>query len=172
MSKAKTHKLKLPGLILQRGFWLYVWRVTTPKNGIWHYVGRTGDASSPYAASVYRRMGQHLGKAKNTNALRKNLVKMEINPEDCSFEMIAHGPIYDEVHNGFDYTNKDEKNEHFKNHKPYRDCVAAMEKQLCEDLKKAGYKVLNIVNSNARLNEEKWKPVRAAFAKEFTKLKG
>ena len=26
-----THLLTLPGAMLQRGFWLYVWRVETPK---------------------------------------------------------------------------------------------------------------------------------------------
>ena len=37
---ASLHRLTLPGPMLQRGFWLYVWRVQTPK-GERLYVGRT-----------------------------------------------------------------------------------------------------------------------------------
>jgi hypothetical protein len=39
-SLASMHCLTLPGPMLQRGFWLYVWRVQTPK-GERLYVGRT-----------------------------------------------------------------------------------------------------------------------------------
>lgn len=166
MSAPATHKLTLPGPMLQRGFWLYVWRVQAPK-GEMHYVGRTGDNSSPYASPAYVRMGQHLGKARNTNALRKYLEKAHIDPERCSYEMIAHGPIYDEVHDGFDHGDKELRATLFEKHKPLRDIVAAMEKQLCDDLRAAGYFVFNNVNSNAPLDMEAWAPVRRAFAKEF-----
>jgi len=166
-----TYKLNLHGSMLKRGFWLYVWRVTTPESVKKHYVGRTGDNSSPYASTVYGRMGQHLGKAKNTNALRKYLEKANIDPEKCEYEMIAHGPIYDEVHNGFDHDDKDKRKALFEKHKPFRDDVAAMEKQLCDDLKTSGYDVFNDVNSKAKLNLKIWKPVREAFAEEFPKLK-
>lgn len=169
MAEPSTQILSLPGAMLSRGFWLYVWRVQTPK-GEKHYVGRTGDNSSPYASPAYIRMGQHLGPAKNTNALRKYLENAQINPECCSYEMIAHGPIYDEVHNGFDYGDRETRAALFEKHKPLRDDVAAMEKQLCEDLRAAGYFVFNDVNSNASLNPEIWVPVRMAFAKKFPLL--
>lgn len=169
MSAPSTEILSLPGPMLRRGFWLYVWRVQTPK-GEKLYVGRTGDNSSPYASPAYVRMGQHLGDAKNTNALRKYLEDKEIDPQSCSYEMIAHGPIYDEVHNGFDYKDRKTRAILFEKHKPFRDDVAAMEKQLCDELREAGYTVLNPVNSNAPLNPKTWMPVRRAFAKEFPLL--
>jgi len=169
MAAPSTQILSLPGPMLSRGFWLYVWRVQTPK-GEKHYVGRTGDNSSPYASPAYIRMGQHLGRAKNTNALRQYLENAQIDPEDCSYEMIAHGPIYDEVHNGFDYSDSNTKAALFEKHKPLRDDVAAMEKQLCDDLRAAGYFVFNDVNSKAQLNPKSWLPVRMAFTEEFPLL--
>ena len=60
-----THCLTLPGPMLRRGFWLYVWQVEDSEGGEWLYVGRTGDNSSPHASAPYTRMGQHLGKIKN-----------------------------------------------------------------------------------------------------------
>ena len=54
-SLASLHRLTLPGPMLQRGFWLYVWRVQTPK-GERLYVGRTGDSSSPHATAPYTRV--------------------------------------------------------------------------------------------------------------------
>ena len=94
---AATYALTLPGSMLQRGFWLYVWRVETPK-GEMLYVGRTGDNSSPFATAPYQRMGQHLGHVKTQNALRRHLAKNDIEPEDCtSFHLITHGPLYPEV---------------------------------------------------------------------------
>ncbi|MGA8005125.1 MAG: hypothetical protein WCA17_03415, partial [Burkholderiales bacterium] len=55
----KAHQLSFGGAVLERGFWLYVWRVT---NGTkrFLYVGRTGDSSSQFAASPFARIGQHL----------------------------------------------------------------------------------------------------------------
>ena len=69
---ASLHRLTLPGPMLQRGFWLYVWRVQTPM-GERLYVGRTGDSSSPHATAPYTRMGQHLGFSKAQNSLRRLL---------------------------------------------------------------------------------------------------
>lgn len=66
------YELDLPGGMTERGFWLYVWEVKVEADEVL-YVGRTGDNSSPYASSVYRRMGQHLGDADNTNALLRHL---------------------------------------------------------------------------------------------------
>ena len=57
--KASTHTLTLPAAMLERGFWLYVWKVETPA-GEYLYVGRTGDNSTPYATPPYQRMGPFL----------------------------------------------------------------------------------------------------------------
>lgn len=164
MSRPTTHKLTLPGAMLARGFWLYVWRIDTPK-GECLYVGRTGDSSSPHASPPFTRMTQHLGKQKNSNALRRNLGNADIEPEDChAFDLIVHGPIFDEVpHIGT-------RDERMEKHKPLRDLYAAMEKQLADDLILAGYNVLNIVHCKKPLDVVIWKDVRSAFAVHFKRL--
>jgi len=153
--------------MLQRGFWLYVWQVETPK-GEMLYVGRTGDNSSPNATAPYTRMGQHLGFAKNQNALRKHLLSRGVEPESCAaFHLIAHGPVYPEVEKeeGLDRAAQMDR------HKPLRNRVGAMEKALAEILAQAGYTVLNTVNCNFALDEDAWSAVRAALADHFPKLK-
>jgi hypothetical protein len=65
-----THKVYFEGGFLKRGFWLYVWEVTTPRRGRYYYVGRTGDSSSLKAQSPFIRMGQHLGPAENSSCYR------------------------------------------------------------------------------------------------------
>ncbi len=73
------HFFTLPAAMLERGFWLYVWRVRVDQKQLL-YVGRTGDNSSPFATAPYTRMGQHLGKQKNQNALRRHLEVKGIRP--------------------------------------------------------------------------------------------
>jgi hypothetical protein len=160
MVDIKTNEFCLPVYMLQRGFWLYVWQVKTPDGKMCCYVGRTGDSSSPNAASLYNRMGQHLGFEKASNALRTHLQKRDFKPEECKvFRLISCGPIYPEVP-GTD----------LEKHKPFRDDVAAMERALAKDLAIAGYHVLNIVRSNKPINKGDWRKVRKAFAEHFPKL--
>jgi hypothetical protein len=107
------------GAILQRGFWLYVWEVTTHEGEVVYYVGRTGDNSSTKAQSPYSRLGQHLGFAKNTNALRKYLEKNGIEPVDSAYRLVALGPLEAE-------STAATRQEHDER----RDRIAAMEKRL------------------------------------------
>ncbi|WP_427450583.1 hypothetical protein [Litorimonas sp. WD9-15] len=165
MSGPATHTLTLPGAMLARGFWLYVWQIDTPK-GEYLYVERTGDSSSPRANPPFTRMSQHLGRKKKSNALKRNLLKKAgVDAEDCElFDLIMHGPIFDEIpHIGT-------RDERMEKHKPLRDIVAAMEKQLERDLREAGYNVLNVVHSRKPLDVAIWKPVRQAFAEQFERL--
>jgi len=155
----QTFTVTLDGGMLRRGFWLYVWEITTPDGRKVLYVGRTGDNSSPYAQSLFNRLGQNLGTLANASMVRNNLEKRGIDPAQCQFRMVGHGPIFDEV------ANKD-----FEAHKPIRDNVGAIEKQLAEDLKAAGYDVMNEVRWKAPLDQELYEPVRAAFAVEFPGL--
>ena len=156
--KTKTHKLKISGELLQRGFWLYVWEIQTPGQK-YYYVGRTGDSSSINAQSPFNRMGQHLGFNKHSNVLRRHLEGKKIAPEACSFRLISHGPILKES------KNKDE-------HRNRRDIIAAMEKALANEMSAAGYIVINTVRCRKKLNEAKFAPVRAAFANHFKMLEG
>ncbi|WP_209833819.1 hypothetical protein [Ruegeria sp. HKCCE3926] len=165
---AALQTLHLPGAMLERGFWLYVWRVGTLESEV-HYVGRTGDNSSPYATAPYTRMGQHLGYISNQNALRKHLAKRGIAPEGCGgFDLIAHGPIYPEVPK-----ETGDRDIRMKLHEPSRDQVGAMEKLLCDGLKAAGYDVMNTVNCRWQLDNigaKKWESAKAAFREEFPLL--
>jgi hypothetical protein len=54
-------QLSIPGALLERGFWLYVWEVLTEDGNTVLYVGRTGDSSSAHAQSPFNRLSQHLG---------------------------------------------------------------------------------------------------------------
>ena len=161
-------KFSLPGAMLERGFWLYVWWVESPVGELL-YVGRTGDNSSPHATAPYTRMGQHLGFAKNQNALRKHLSHRDVEPESCEvFDLVAHGPIYSEI-----VKDGSDRSVLMERHKPFRNQVGAMEKLLCDDLKTAGYSVMNTVNCRFHLDEGgegKWKIAKAAFREEFPLL--
>jgi hypothetical protein len=149
-----TYEISLDGGILQRGFWLYVWEVTTPEGNKLLYVGRTGDSSSPNAQSPFNRMSQHLGFVKTSCTLRNHLDERKIAPELCSFRLQAYGPILDEA-DGMEV------------HKSRRDLIAALEKQLAEDLDALGYDVINKVNCLKQLDEEIYADVHAAFVAEF-----
>lgn len=154
--------------MLERGFWLYVWRVASPEGDVL-YVGRTGDNSPPYASAPYTRMGQHLGRAKHQNALHQHLSKRGIDPLTCSsFDLSTHGPVYPEVKN--DGTDRAER---FKKHLPFRNNVAVMEKLLCDGLREAGYLVMNIVRCRFELSVpgvDKWQVAKSAFRQEFPDL--
>ena len=164
---AETYKLSFSPAILERGFWLYVWRIQTLR-GERLYVGRTGDESSPHASPPFVRMSQHLGWKKQSNALRRNLENDGINPKECHrFELISHGPIFPEVKKWSGAT----REALMEKHKPRRDQNAAMEKQLADDLSAVGYNVLNEVQCRRTYDPEIWKSVREAFSEEFPRLK-
>lgn len=158
--------LSLPGKMLHRGMWLYVWRVETPK-GEMLYVGRTGDSSSPHETAPYTRMGQHLGFSKAADSLRRLLVENDVAPEDCvRFELISHGPIYPEIG-----LKKDQiRLEQMRLHTPVRDKMAGLEKKLRDELHESGYRVLNVVHSKKEFDKDVWNEVKAAFAEHFPKL--
>ncbi len=154
------HTLSFNGGLLERGFWLYVWEIIPANGNAVLYVGMTGDSSSANAQSPFNRLSQHLGRNPNANALRRQLVANEIEPESCkSFEMIAYGPI-------FPHASSDEE------HKASWRLVAAMEKALRDALHTAGYTVLNDIRCRQVLDKEHWKTVIAAFAGRLSRLKG
>ena len=154
-----THTLTLPAAMIQRGFWLYVWKIESPSGKLVLYVGRTGDTSSSKAAAPFTRMGQHLGKNRNENMIRQHLEKRCIRPEDCgSFVLISHGPLFPEAQD-------------MPEHKKRRDKVAALERELAETLARVGYDVLNKVRSKKQLDASLWPGVHRAFADHFPMLK-
>jgi hypothetical protein len=156
---ASTYEVAITGEILERGFWIYVWEATTPKDEALLYVGMTGDNSSVNAQSPFHRMGQHLGWQENTNMMRRHLTERQVVPEECSFRFFAHGPVHPEAENWGD-------------HEVRRDAVLAVERRLIEDLGAAGYDVMNTSNSKMHLDEAFYGPVRTSFSEHFSDLGG
>jgi hypothetical protein len=157
---AKTLTVTIDGALLRRGFWIYVWEISPPNGQNVLYVGRTGDTSSPNAQSLFNRLGQNLSAtAKNASMVRNHLETRGIDPSECQFRMVGYGPIFDEV------PNKD-----LEAHKPIRDKVGAIEQKLAEDLRTAGYDVMNTVPGKKTADKELYEPVRLAFAAEFRSL--
>ncbi|HSY74788.1 MAG TPA: hypothetical protein VK810_04900 [Dongiaceae bacterium] len=155
--KLTTHEISFNGGMLARGFWLYVWEITT-SGGKVYYVGRTGDSSSLNAQSPFARISQHLGMNRKSNALRKNLENRQLSAEECQkFRIFACGPIFQESRTKLEHTRS-------------RDIVAALEKALADSMSAAGYDVLNEVKCRISLNEKLWKQLRRQFAKTFQKL--
>jgi hypothetical protein len=151
-----TEELVFSGRLLKRGFWLYVWEISTPDSML-YYVGRTGDSSSPNAQSPFNRMSQHLGFNERSNVLRRRLGAQGIDPEKCKFRLIAHGPILSEA-------------TAFEEHTIPRNITAALEKALAVALADAGYNVINTVHCRIPLDENFFSKVRSAFSAEFPKL--
>jgi len=155
--KVKTHELKFHGRMMNRGFWLYVWEVSTARGRKLYYVGRTGDSSSIHAGSPYSRMVGHLGNKKNANMLLTHLGNAHVDPRKCSLRLIAHGPILAETR-------------HRVQHLSRRDRVHAMEKALELMMKKARYDVMNTVQRRGDVEPRVFDVVRRAFAKHFERL--
>jgi hypothetical protein len=126
----KSYSMSFDGSLLRRGFWLYVLDIRVGESR--HlYVGRTGDSSSPHASSPFSRIGRHLDHrttAKN-NSLARQLGRIATNPPECSFQMVAIGPIFPEQ-------------DTFPAHVLHRDTVGALESALATTLRKRGYMVL------------------------------
>jgi hypothetical protein len=136
------------GHLLNRGFWLYVWQIKGP-NSHHVYVGRTGDSSSPHASSPFKRIGQHLdqGPKAKGNALTKQLRRAGVRCAECTFEMIAVGPIFPEKTT-------------FKDHVPIRNRMAALERAIADELRLRGYVVLGTHPRPSAPNQSILKQVR------------
>ena len=151
----KSYKMKFDGAVLERAFWLYVWDIKAPK-AEYLYVGRTGDSSSPRAASPVSRISQHLDfgpKAKGSSIV-KRLAEKEIKPSSCSFEMLAIGPLFPEQ-------------KLFASHKLFRDKMATLEHRLAHHLRTLGYDVLGTHRLGSELDEEWFEQVLAIIAERF-----
>ncbi len=126
----RAYAMSFDGALLRRGFWLYVWRITTGDRTAL-YVGRTGDTSSPNASSPFKRIGQHLDGGPNAkgNVLARQLTRAGLAPENCTFEMVAVGPLFPEQ-------------DDMERHRAVRDQAAALERALADHLRTAGHEVL------------------------------
>jgi len=152
----QSYSMIFDGALLKRGFWLYVWDITT-EGGRHLYVGRTGDSSSPHASSPFVRIGRHLDYRPNAkgNALARQLALVSTAPDSCSFQMVAIGPIYPEQAT-------------FKEHVPYRDRVGALEARLAETLRIRGYSVLGSHSSSIEPDSELFQQVMDVIDHKLT----
>jgi len=97
------------------------------------------------------------------------LTEQGIEPEHCAqFDLVSYGPIFSEIGK----TEEQDHGEQMELHKPVRDRMAALERDLRDALADAGYSVLNVVRSKAKSDPENWPDVLAAFSANFPKLKG
>ncbi len=130
------------GAVLERGFWLYVWKIEDT-SGTYFYVGRTGDSSSPHASSPFNRIGQHLDFRANAkgNALAKRLKAEGVSPQHCKFSMLAAGPIFSEQ-------------ETFTAHVPYRDQMATLESKVANFIREKGFSVLGVHHPKAKVDDQ------------------
>ncbi|MBS7662637.1 hypothetical protein I0D00_11905 [Pseudomonas lalucatii] len=126
----ESYETSFTGKILKRGFWLYVWRISSGEKTVW-YVGRTGDSSSANAASPFGRLSQHLDlrPSAKANMLATNLRNSDMIPDECEYNLLTLGPLFPEQSD-------------FEDHKPYRDIVGKLEAELAYTLSQRGLLVL------------------------------
>ncbi|UTV80892.1 hypothetical protein MQE22_12910 [Acidithiobacillus sp. YTS05] len=124
------HQISFSGALLERGFWLYVWRVKQNEQTVL-YVGRTGDSSSQHASSPFSRLGQHLDvrPTAKANTLLRNIRAAGLDPTAGAYELLAIGPLFPEQTT-------------MEAHRMYRDIVAALESALASHLRKSGHTVI------------------------------
>lgn len=128
----KLHRMSFSGAILERGFWLYVWRIQCGADGFF-YVGRTGDSSSQFASSPFSRLSQHLDvrSSAKANTLLRHVRSEKFDPLACTFDLLAFGPLFPEQPT-------------LELHRKYRDQVAPLESALAALLRENGLKVRGV----------------------------
>lgn len=126
----RLHRLRFPGALLKRGFWLYAWRIRCGDKEF-YYVGRTGDSSSRYASSPFSRLGRHLDlrPTATANMLLRHIRRLGLDPEGCDYELLAFGPLFPEQST-------------LDLHRERRDIIAPLERALVELFRTSGHVVV------------------------------
>jgi hypothetical protein len=150
------HRLLFSGAILERGFWLYVWRVRCGESQFF-YVGRTGDSSSQFAASPFSRLGQHLDIRSNAkaNTLLRHVRSQNFDPLQTSFELLAFGPLFPEQST-------------MELHRKFRDQIAPLESSLAALLRSRGFVVVGLHGKVGSPNPNLQAEVERVFLAEFS----
>ena len=102
-------------------------------------------------------MGQHLGFNVNSNVLRRRLERKMVAPEQCTFRLVSHGPLFGESKDAVEY-------------KRLVGIVGALERDLANAMTSAGYNVLNTVSSRSIGDPALLTLVLATFAHHFPAL--
>ncbi|WP_059752633.1 hypothetical protein [Thiobacillus denitrificans] len=152
------HRTSFPGAILERGFWLYAWRISCGEQKFF-YVGRTGDSSSQYAASPFSRLGQHLDTRANAkaNTLLRHVRAQELDPLKCEFELLAFGPLFPEQAT-------------LALHRKFRDQIAPLETSLAQMLRSRGLHVIGKHGASGEPDPILQAEVKRVFEAEFNEL--
>lgn len=150
------HRLSFSGAILERGFWLYAWRVRSEENEFF-YVGRTGDSSSQFAASPFSRLGQHLDVRINAkaNTLLRHVRAQRFDPLQCNFELLAFGPLFPEQST-------------MELHRNFRDRIAPLEFSLATLLRSRGFLVVGVHGKAGSPEPRLQAEVERVFRAEFS----
>ena len=154
----KSYNMSFHGEILERGFWIYVWGIKC-NDQRYIYIGRTGDSSSPNAASPFNRIGQHLNFKENAkgNSLAKRLKEVGVNPSISTFRMQAIGPLYPEQ-------------DSFEKHCQYRDRMATIEFELAKYLLSKGLNVLGHHHKGSHVEETILSEIKLNITKFIEKI--
>lgn len=148
-------ELSLPPQLLQRGFWIYAWKIIGPREEQLCYVGMTGDVTR-VAQSPFGRATSTLGDNKNANTLRKTLEAKGVDPKHCkALTLAACGPLYDA-----------DDAEHYMEHWHK---VRSLERALFDALKDDDFEPINKRRPDGRpdYDGDLLESIRAAFATHF-----
>jgi hypothetical protein len=156
VSTGPLYDISFDGALLSRGFWLYVCEIMIPDGRTIHYVGKTGDKASRVCQSPFNRLTNHLGGNKNSNALKRHLSHIHIDPQSCEFRFLAYGPLFGDGSQ--------------RTHGELCDVTSGLEKALANAMTEAGYAVINKVQCRTPLDLEAFAAVRTAFAARFSQL--
>jgi hypothetical protein len=150
-----VHRVNFSGAILERGFWLYAWRIAAGAEEV-YYVRRTGDSSSKYAASPFARLGQHLDVRPKApaNMLLRQIRKAGLDPLKCEYKLMAFGPLFPEQAT-------------LEAHRKYRDLIAPLETALAEFMRRRGLRVLGQHGSKGTPEPNLLREIERAFGAEF-----
>lgn len=152
----KLHHISFSGAILERGFWLYVWRISCCSKEF-YYVGRTGDSSSQFASSPFSRLGQHLDirPSAKANTLLRHVRSQGLDPLECNFELQAYGPLFPEQAS-------------LELHRNYRDQIAPLETVLADLIRGMGFNVVGVHGKPSRASPELRQEVERVFRETFS----
>lgn len=152
------HRTSFSGAILERGFWLYAWRISCGEQKFF-YVGRTGDSSSQYAASPFSRLSQHLDVRANAkaNTLLRHVHAQGLDPLKCEFELLAFGPLFPEQST-------------MELHRKFRDQIAPLETSLAQMLRSLGLCVVGKHGAAGSPDPVLQAEVERVFRVEFNEL--
>ena len=152
---AQTYPIDIPVPIIQYGYFLYVWEVTTAEGNLILYVGRTGDDVYIVANPPIVRIGQHLGQGPGA-ALVNNLNNMGVNVREAAgLRIVIHGPIFPPAQG-----NRNDHDDRVI-------AMSALERALRDALEHNGYVIVGMHPNNWDLCHRCWQGVQEAFGQHF-----